>query len=131
MGAREKCNVLKKVRGQMADELGIDLHQRECTYEGECSGTCPKCVQEEKILNSALLKKGAAIVSTAALMTALAGCTPFDVQGDMQPADPPAVESDGGDTDPGELSGDVVVLPEDDDGSCDDDIMGGMVAPED
>ena len=29
----------------------IDLKQEECTYKGECSGTCPKCKQEEEILN--------------------------------------------------------------------------------
>ena len=131
MGSKEKCNVLKTVRKQMADKLGIDLHQKECTFEGECSGTCPKCAHEEKILNSALLKKGAAAASAALLTATLAGCTPLDVQGNMQPIDPPAIENDGGDTDSGELSGDVVILPEDDDESCDNDIMGEMIPPED
>ena len=131
MGSKEKCNVLKTVRKQIADKLGIDLHQKECTFEGECSGTCPKCAHEEKILNSALLKKGAAAASAALLTATLAGCTPFDVQGNMQPIDPPAIENDGGDTDSGELSGDVVILPEDGDESCDNDIMGEMIPPED
>jgi len=55
---KEKCKQLRKVRKQIADELNIDLHQVECTYEGICSGTCPKCFQEEQILNIALSKQG-------------------------------------------------------------------------
>ena len=54
---KEKCKHLRRVRKQIADDLNIDLHQVECTYEGICSGTCPKCEQEENILNAALLKK--------------------------------------------------------------------------
>lgn len=54
MTNRERCDYLKKIRQKIADRLGIDLHQTECTYEGECDGTCPKCQQEEDILNEAL-----------------------------------------------------------------------------
>lgn len=66
MNHKERCKELKKVRATIADKLGIDLHQRECTYEGECSGTCPKCAQEENILNKALLG-GTIIASSIAL----------------------------------------------------------------
>ena len=45
MTGREKCNKLKKIRAAVAEKLGIDLHQVECTFEGECTGTCPKCTQ--------------------------------------------------------------------------------------
>lgn len=38
MGHKELCRQLKKIRKDMADKLGIDLHQTECTYPGECSG---------------------------------------------------------------------------------------------
>ena len=54
---KERCKELKLIRAKIAEELGIDLHQRKCTFEGYCSGTCPKCKSEELILNSALLKK--------------------------------------------------------------------------
>lgn len=37
---KEQCRELKTIRAQMAADLGIDLKQRECTYEGYCSGTC-------------------------------------------------------------------------------------------
>jgi hypothetical protein len=110
MGSKERCNTLKAIRKGLADKLGIDLHQSECTFEGECSGTCPKCAHEEKILNSALLKKGAIALSAVTLTTALAGCTPQDVMGDVQIIDQPQVEApdDGGE----ELAGDVEMLPE-------------------
>lgn len=50
---KEKCRELKLVRAKMAEELGVELYQRECTYEGYCSGTCPKCAAEERLLNEA------------------------------------------------------------------------------
>lgn len=54
---KEKCRELKKIRAQIAEDLGIDLKQSECTYEGYCSGTCPKCKSEEMKLNLAIMKK--------------------------------------------------------------------------
>lgn len=56
---RAKCDRLKKIRKAVADKLNVDLHQSECTFEGNCRGTCPKCKQEEEILNRELLKRAA------------------------------------------------------------------------
>lgn len=53
---KQTCLELKKMRAEMAEKLGIDLKQTECTYEGYCSGTCPKCRKEEMMLNAVLLK---------------------------------------------------------------------------
>lgn len=69
---KEKCKRLKAIRKKLADGLGIDLQQRECTFEGECRGTCPKCRQEEEALNRALLGKAAAVAVSAGIM--LTGC---------------------------------------------------------
>lgn len=69
---KEKCKRLKAIRKKLADGLGIDLKQRECTFEGECRGTCPKCRQEEEALNRALLGKAAAVAVSAGIM--LTGC---------------------------------------------------------
>ena len=75
---KEKCKKLKKIRKSMADKLGVDLHQRECTFEGKCSGTCPKCRQEEEIINRAILQK-VAIVSVGTTMgIGLVGCNTLD-----------------------------------------------------
>ena len=81
---KEKCRELKEIRAIMAENLGIELHQRECTYEGYCRGTCPACRKEEMLLNAALLRKqmedanlkgriAAAGLATAAALS-LTGC---------------------------------------------------------
>lgn len=75
---RAKCDRLKKIRKAVADKLNVDLHQSECTFEGNCRGTCPKCKQEEEILNRELLKRAAGLgVGTLAGLS-LAGCSPLD-----------------------------------------------------
>lgn len=93
---KQKCKELKAIRARIAEDLGVDLHQRECTYEGYCSGTCPKCKQEELMLNAAILKKqleesdmkrrvAAAGLTTVAALT-LSGCNMKEIQqldGDM------------------------------------------------
>ena len=71
---KEKCKKLKKIRKSMADKLGVDLHQKECTFEGKCSGTCPKCKQEEELLNKAILQRTAAIGVAATMGVGLVGC---------------------------------------------------------
>lgn len=82
---KEKCKELKAIRARIAEDLGIDLKQQECTYAGYCSGTCPRCKQEELRLNAALLKKQmdeadikrrvAAAGLTAVAAICLSGCT--------------------------------------------------------
>ena len=77
--SRAKCDYLKKIRGRLADSLGVNLHQTECTFQGECTGTCPKCRQEEKILNTALVKRGVLTAAIAASALTLTGCSPADL----------------------------------------------------
>ena len=106
MNNKEKCRYLKGIRKNLADKLGIDLHQKDCTFEGECSGTCPKCQQEEKTLNKALLKKSAALAGAAVMTVSLVACTPRnDILGDMEYNGPVASEPA-----PDDLSGDVEVI---------------------
>lgn len=52
-----RCKQLKEIRNNMANELGISLNQTECQNNGYCSGTCPKCQAEEKLLNDAIKKQ--------------------------------------------------------------------------
>lgn len=65
---------MKSIRKTIADRLGIDLHQTECTYKGDCKGTCPRCAQEEKTLNKVLLKNTAAVAGLAMTTIAITGC---------------------------------------------------------
>lgn len=113
---KEKCRELKQIRAKMAEDLGIDLKQRECTYEGYCSGTCPKCKSEELALNAAILKKQMedanlkARVAAAGLTTVAAVCLSGcggrellfnDLEGATQPG-PDEVIYDTGDWEGGE-----------------------------
>lgn len=115
MDSKKRCEQLKSVRKDLADKLGVDLHQRPCTFEGECKGTCPKCKQEEETLNLALLGKTAIAAGLVVGMITLPGCTPAgnDISGDMTYVEPdPIVEvkGEGEGTDEEsvvELSGDI------------------------
>lgn len=48
------CKYLKSVRRAVAEANGIDLEIPECTFDGECSGTCPRCEAEVRMLEQAL-----------------------------------------------------------------------------
>lgn len=91
---KKKCNTMKKIRKNLADVLNIDLHQTECTFEGECKGTCPKCKQEEDILNKEIAKRAGVLAIGATATLSLAACSP---QG-IFPSEP--------------LSGDIAVIDE-------------------
>ena len=51
------CKLLKKIREQIAEANGIDYSPRECTFEGDCKGTCPVCERELGYLESQLTMK--------------------------------------------------------------------------
>ena len=44
------CEKLKAIRREVAEKLGIEYSPKECTFEGECLGTCPLCQQETDML---------------------------------------------------------------------------------
>ena len=57
MKGKAKCEFLKGIRKRMAEANGIPYRPKECTYEGECTGTCPYCEKETAELMAALKKK--------------------------------------------------------------------------
>ena len=59
MKGKEKCEFLKGIRKRMAEANGIPYEPRECTFEGECTGTCPFCEKEAAELMAKLRKKEA------------------------------------------------------------------------
>ena len=70
------CKQLKAVRQHIAEENNIPLELRECTYEGPCRGTCPRCEAEVRYLEQSLacrLKLGKA-ATVAGLSLSLAAC---------------------------------------------------------
>ena len=51
------CKQLKNVRRCIAEENGIPLEIEECTYKGDCSGTCPRCEAEVRFLENELANR--------------------------------------------------------------------------
>ena len=51
------CNQLKEVRKRIAEENDIPLEIEECTFKGECRGTCPRCEAEVRYLENALAER--------------------------------------------------------------------------
>ena len=51
------CKQLKEVRKRIAEENGIPLKIEECSYKGECRGTCPRCEAEVRYLENALAER--------------------------------------------------------------------------
>lgn len=68
------CAELKQIRRTIAEENGIALEIPECTFEGECSGTCPRCEAEMRYLENQLAKRLSLgkVATVAGLMLTLA-----------------------------------------------------------
>ena len=77
---KQTCKILKEIRKQIAAENDIELVISECTYQGDCMGTCPKCESEVRYLERELEKRQrmgkAAVFAGMSLGTLLAatGC---------------------------------------------------------
>ena len=57
MKGKQICSYLKSVRREVAAANGIDLEIPECTFEGKCPGTCPRCESEVRQLESELSRR--------------------------------------------------------------------------
>ena len=82
MRGKDKCKILKEIRQRIADENDIPYVTRECSYHGECTGTCPRCESELRYLEQQLERRRSLgkRVSVAALCVGMAlasaGCAP-------------------------------------------------------
>lgn len=94
MKGKNKCKILKEIRQKIADENDIPYVTRECTYQGECTGTCPKCEAELRYLEQELEKrrslgKTVAVAAVAAgLSLSMAACVPGKGSGSAGNNDP-------------------------------------------
>lgn len=101
MRGKEKCRILKEIRKKIASENDIEYVTHECRFQGECSGTCPKCESKLKYLEKQIEARAAAgkriaiAAICAGMSLGLAGCTHS------------MVNTNQGD---GELSGDVAIV---------------------
>ncbi len=93
---RHICNELKALRRRIAEENGIPLETEECTYRGECCGTCPRCDAEVRYLEDALsrrLRMGkVAVVAGVALGLAVSTGVKAQTVADTIPLKPLATE---------------------------------------
>ena len=80
---KQTCKILKEILKQIAEENDIKLVIEECTYQGDCKGTCPKCEAEVRYLERELEKHQrlgkAAIFAGMTIGTAItaASCGPL------------------------------------------------------
>ena len=51
---KQICKILKEIRQRIAEENDIELITSECSYKGDCQGTCPKCEAELRYLEQEL-----------------------------------------------------------------------------
>lgn len=54
---KRTCKILKDIRKRIAEENDIQLITEECTYKGDCLGTCPRCEAELRYLERELEKR--------------------------------------------------------------------------
>lgn len=139
MKGKEKCKALKQIRQKIAEQNDIAYAVSECTFQGECKGTCPKCEAELRYLERELaIRKnlGKAVVVagiSAGICAPMTACAPLDMVSDFIDSfvsEPEVLE---GDTEisPEQLTGDMsyegqqaidgYVAPEDVSGSEDSD----------
>lgn len=121
MRGKEKCKALKEIRKQIAEKNDIEYAVSECSYQGECKGTCPKCEAELRYLERELEKKknlGKAVCVvgiSASVCGGLTACNPAesvrDVLNDVFNIG--VVEETAGVAPaPEQLTGDMEIVPE-------------------
>jgi outer membrane protein OmpA-like peptidoglycan-associated protein len=86
---KKTCEVLKSVRKQIAEANGISYTPAECSFEGECAGTCPNCERERQYIEAQLSKKQKAgnalkIIGVAAGATAMVACQEAKAQENVE-----------------------------------------------
>lgn len=83
---KQTCKILKEIRKQIAEENDINLVIEECTYKGDCLGTCPRCEAEVRYLERELEKRQrlgkAAVVAGLSVGLMAASQTAFAQQPD-------------------------------------------------
>ena len=124
MKGKEKCKALKEIRQKIAEQNDIAFAVSECTHQGDCRGTCPKCEAELRYLERQLeirknLGKAVVVAGISAGMCApLTACNPIEAVGDViadvyYSINPPEeLEGMAVPVEP-ELTGEVQYIPED------------------
>ena len=107
---KHTCEVLKSIRKQIADSNGIAYTPSECTFSGECTGTCPNCERERQYLERQLSLKAKAgkmlkIIGVAAGLTSMVACQEVKAQDSQANENPQAFKWDFYDMSMGHMPG--------------------------
>lgn len=87
MSGKAKCRILKEIRRRIAEENDIPYVTRECRFQGECTGTCPRCeselryLEQQLALRQSLGKRVAVAALCAGMALSAAGCAPHRQSG--------------------------------------------------
>lgn len=93
MRGKQKCRILREIRRKIADENDIPFVTRDCRYQGDCTGTCPKCESELRYLEQELERRAALgkRITVAALCAGMSfaavGCGGTSLISEPQPVD--------------------------------------------
>ena len=85
---KNTCKILKDIRIQIAESNDIEFVTSECKYQGDCSGTCPKCEAELRYLEAELNRRRqlGKVITLAGLSiglsTSLGGCHSATTEGE-------------------------------------------------
>ena len=113
MRGKEKCKALKEIRQKIAEQNDIAFAVSECTHQGDCRGTCPKCEAELRYLERQLeirknLGKAVVVAGISAGMCApMVACNPIEAVGDVIADVYYSINP------PEDIAGDVQYIPED------------------
>lgn len=55
---KEKCELLRTIRKKIAERYNLEYTSSECSHQGDCLGTCPKCDAELRDLQEQLERRG-------------------------------------------------------------------------
>lgn len=84
MKGKEKCKALKEIRRQIAEQNDIPYAVSQCSHQGDCKGTCPKCEAELRYLERELavrknLGKAVAVAGiSVGVCSSLTACSPIE-----------------------------------------------------
>ena len=82
---KQTCRILKEIRRQIAEANDIEFITSECTFRGDCLGTCPKCEAEVRYLEQQLRArtiagKAVALADISSTALALLASSPIHAQ---------------------------------------------------
>ena len=60
MNGKDKCEELKRIRKEIAEQNQIEFTPSDCNHEGSCHGVCPACEKEADFILEELKKRAEA-----------------------------------------------------------------------